>query len=151
MSWPGMTVAGLAAVPVSGTEDLCALMTGNTTSWCVVFVSQVLASVTVQPGVWTLVTDAVLSISFDCTSGVVTEKVSDSVVGVVVSPSVVAAGTVRCQVMVVTPLPSVGVDTVQSGAEPQEASLSYAVPAGTLSCTVTPVASCRPELVTVTV
>src|SRR3954469_16490633 len=148
MTWPGVTVAGLAAVPVAGSEDLCALMTGNTTSWCVVVVSQVVVS---QPGVWSLVNDAVLSISLDCTSGVVTEKVNDSVVGVVVSPSVVAAGTVRCQVMVVTPLPSVAVDTVQSGAEPQEASLSYVVPAGTLSCTVTPVASCRPELVTVTV
>src|SRR3954468_10692868 len=100
MTWPGVTVAGLATVPVAGSEDLCALMTGNTTSWCVVVVSQV---VVWQPGVWSLVNDAVLSISLDCTVGVVTEKVSRRVVGFATVPP----GTVRVHLMVGRPLVSI--------------------------------------------
>src|SRR3954468_11592621 len=104
MTWPGVTVAGLATVPVAGSEDLCALMTGNTTSWCVVVVSQVVVS---QPGVWSLVNDAVLSIRADWTVGVVTENVSVRVVGVTTLLLTVPPGTVRVHLMVGRPLVSI--------------------------------------------
>src|SRR3954469_24274346 len=103
MTWPGVTVAGLAAVPVAGSEDLCALMTGNTTSWCVVVVSQVVVT---QSGVWSLVNDAVLSISADWTVGVVTEKVSVRVVGVTTLLLTVPPGTVSVHLMVGSPVVS---------------------------------------------